>query len=171
MTHKMHAGHVEVAVAKLIGYRTHTIVPNVSWGLGLNHECDMLVLDQQNRFTEIEIKVSASDLKKDFTKWHGHKNKIISRHVYAMPISLCEKYHDLIPKTFGIISVEPKKMGHENDPTWIPMYEASWYRLVKHKVIETPCEKKIRKFMELGCMRIWSLKEVNNRKIYKNTSR
>lgn len=28
----------------------------------MNHECDMLALDSQGRFTEIEIKVSASGL-------------------------------------------------------------------------------------------------------------
>jgi hypothetical protein len=29
---KLHAGHIEVAVAELLGWREHTIVPNVSWG-------------------------------------------------------------------------------------------------------------------------------------------
>lgn len=154
----MHAGHVESAVAVLINYRKHVIVPNVSWGLGLNHECDMLILDGQNRFTEVEIKVSASDLKADFKKMHGHKSKIISRLIYAMPIELCEKYQDLIPKHCGIIAVR------EVSRYDVTGYRAEWFRMCKHdKTKEKPNPQTIRKFLELGCMRIWTLKAHNNR--------
>lgn len=155
----MHAGHVESAVAVLINYRKHVIVPNVSWGLGLNHECDMLILDDQNRFTEVEIKVSASDLKADFKKEHGHKSRFISRLIYAMPIELCEKYKDLIPAHCGIIAVrEFNPWGYE-----ISGYKAEWFRMCKHdKTKEKPSPQTIRKFFELGCMRIWTLKSHNN---------
>jgi hypothetical protein len=88
---RLHSGHMEVAVAELIGYRNHTIVPNVSWGLGLRHECDMLVLDKKGQFTEIEIKISLADLKADFKKPHGHASKIITRLVYAIPKDMLEK--------------------------------------------------------------------------------
>lgn len=120
----------------------------------------MLVLDEQNRFTEIEVKISAADMKADFRKGHGHRSKIISRLVYAMPQHLCEKYEDLIPEGCGIISVFPWRPS--NDRTnWIPLYKAEWWRMARHKVEEKPSDKQIRKFMELGCMRIWSLKETN----------
>lgn len=155
---KIHAGHVESAVAFLINYRKFTIVPNVSWGLGLNHECDMLILDDQNRFTEVEIKVSASDLKADFKKAHGHNSKIISRLIYAMPIELCEKYQDLIPKNCGIIAVREVTQYNTS------YYKAEWFRMCKHdKTKEKPSSQTIRKFLELGCMRIWSLKAHNNK--------
>ena len=155
----MHAGQVESAVAVLINYRKNVIVPNVSWGLGLFHECDMLVLDGQNRFTEIEIKVSASDLKADFKKEHGHKSKIISRLIYAMPIELCQKYQDLIPKHCGIIAV--REYTRYN----LTGYKAEWFRMCKHdKSKEKPSAQTIRKFMELGCMRIWTLKAHNNKR-------
>lgn len=156
---KIHAGEVELAVVALIDYRKNTIVPNVSWGLGFNHECDMLVLDDQDRFTEIEIKISASDLKADFKKTHGHKSNIISRLIYAMPIGLCEKYQNLIPGHCGIIAVREVMIGTRT------FNKAEWFRRCKHdKTKEKPSPKTIRKFMELGCMRIWSLKNHNNNK-------
>lgn len=174
---KIHAGQVEVAVAKLLNYRVYTIVPNVFWGLDLWHECDMLALDKQGRFTEIEIKVSASDLKADFKKSHGHKSKFISRLFYAMPIDLCEKYADLIPNHCGIISVKPqtfwrfkKESSSFEKRHGIALkesfegYKAEFYRQAKHdKTKDKPDEKTIIKFMQLGCMRIWSLKEHNNK--------
>ena len=103
---KLHAGHMEVAVARLIGWQSNTIVPNVYWGLGLRHEADLLVLDQKGRFTEIEIKVSKSDLKADFKKGHSHESSIISRMVFAVPESLVSTVTDLAPKKYGIISVQ-----------------------------------------------------------------
>lgn len=153
---KIHAGHVELAVALLLNWRRYTIVPNVSYGLGLRHECDMLALDDKNRFTEIEIKVTASDLKADFKKPHGHRSSMISRLVYAMPVSLYEKHGHIIPKDCGVITVsEVKGIG----------FRAKWVRQCRHKAVSNPpSAKTIRKFMELGCMRIWSLKAHNNRK-------
>lgn len=158
---KIHAGHIEVAVAKLLNYRIYTIVPNVSWGLGLRHECDMLALDDKGRFTEIEIKVTASDLKKDFMKWHGHKSEMISRLVYAMPAKLFEKHGALIPAHCGVITVHDME-----SPTGSMGFRASWQRLCKHKPIsKPPDDKTILKFMSLGCMRIWSLKAHNNSRV------
>lgn len=65
-TPKPNTQDMELAVTGLLNFRVYTIVPNVSWGLGLGHECDLLALDQQRRFTEIEIKISKSDLVRDF---------------------------------------------------------------------------------------------------------
>lgn len=155
---KCHAGHIEVAVANLIGYRANTIVPNVSWGLGLRHECDMLVLNKSGRFTEIEIKTNVSDLKADFKKMHGHRSKIISRLVYAMPKALYEKHGALIPSGCGVITVSHNE--HLNK------FEAQWQQQARHnKEKEKPDAQTVLKFMSLGCMRIWSLKEKNNGKV------
>ncbi len=155
----MKSNEVEIAVSNLINYRTNTIVPNVSWGLGLYHECDMLVLDSQDRFTEIEIKVSASDLKADFKKTHGHYSKIISRLVYALPREIYEKHGSIIPRNCGVIVLEYIEIGERK------ILKATWERVVKHnKLKEKPSPKVIRKFMELGCMRIWTLKKHLNTK-------
>jgi hypothetical protein len=160
---KIHAGHIECAVAVLIDYRAHTIVPNVSHGLYLNHECDMLVLDKNNRFTEVEIKISISDLKADFKKSHGHKSKYISRLVYAVPHDLLDKSMKIIPDEFGVISVRWVDWGtiyNGHSGYW----KAEWVRTVRHsKNAEKPPQSIINKFYQLGCMRIWSLKNHNNR--------
>lgn len=162
-TTKLNAAHIELAVANLLNPRVYVIVPNVSYGLYLNHECDMLALDKQGRFTEIEIKISASDLKADFKKPHGHKSKIISRLIYAMPYDLCKKFEDLIPLNCGIISVttECEPWSHN-----IAIIKAKHYRQAKHdKTKEKPSENIKNLFMRLGCMRIWSLKAHNNKRL------
>jgi len=168
---RCHAGIVEIAVAKLLNYRQYTIVPNVSWGLGLSHECDLLALDDQDRFTEVEIKVSLSDLKADFKKTHKHFSKFISRLVYALPARLYAKHADLIPKEFGVIVIEftPAIYYHgvrvgnpqiDSTGAVIGNFKAKWERRVKHyKHAEKPSPATIRKFMSLGCMRIWDLKQ------------
>jgi hypothetical protein len=152
---KLHSGHMEVAVAELIGWREHSIVPNVFWGLNLRHEADLLVLDKAGRFTEIEIKVTLSDLKADFKKRHGHYSKIIGRLIYAVPDKLVEYAKEHIPKESGLISVRWNQ--------YIGKFVATWVYTCKHqKGTEKPDAKKIQKFLELGCMRIWSLKQVLN---------
>ena len=152
-----HSGDMELAVAILIGFRQHAIVPNVSWGLGLNHECDMLVLDSKDRFTEIEIKVIKSDLLADFKKTHGHESKIISRLVYAVPDYLLDSAIELVPRHQGIIAVK----SIEINGTMV--FKAHWVRIPKHNKLTQPLSQaKIRKFMELGLMRIWTLKAKNN---------
>lgn len=141
---------------KLIGFRKNVIVPNVSWGLGLSHECDMLYLDSKDRFTEVEIKISLSDLKADFKKWHSHKSNIISRLQYAVPERLAEQAINLIPKTAGLITVRWSEH--------VGCYIAEYQRVGTHnKGCQKPKPETIKNFMRLGCMRIWSLKEVNNK--------
>jgi hypothetical protein len=153
---KLNAGHIELAVAKLIGYRRHTIVPNVSWGLGLNHECDLLVLDEKGRLTEIEIKISKSDLKADFKKMHGHTSNIISRLIYAVPVEMEDYTLTLIPKNAGLISVK-----HYEQNNRILCF-AHWVRRCVHdKNKDMPDRRTLEKLYQLGCMRIWSLKQHN----------
>lgn len=156
----MHAGNIELAVAALLNYRVYTIVPNVSHGLYLNHECDMLAL-KDGKFTEIEIKISLSDLKADFKKSHGHKSKYISRLVYAIPEEMLAKAEQIIPKEYGIIVV---KTYPPRESTSLPRYGASWYRQCRHrKTTEAIPRDILDKFYHLGCMRIWSLKFHNNK--------
>lgn len=147
---KIHSGYIEVAVALLLDYRRYTIVPNVHWGAGFSHECDMLAIDGDNKMTEIEVKISMADLKADFKKKHGHSSKYISRLVYAMPEKMITKAVEIIPKEHGIISV--KWNGYR--------FEAKWVRKARHRkhYIEQVPQSKIINIMRLGCMRIWSLK-------------
>jgi hypothetical protein len=152
---KIHAGHIELAVVDLLNYRVYTIVPNISYGLLNNWEADLLCYN--GKFTEIEIKITVSDLKADFKKTHSHKHKYITRLIYAMPESLCEKYGYLIPKNHGIISVKWNE--------YLGRFVARWYRQCRHNGSQEIPESFIRDFMRLGCMRIWSLKKHLNNKL------
>lgn len=165
---KLHSGHIESAVVRLLNYRVYTIVPNVREGLNLSHECDLLCLDGKGRFMEIEIKISAGDLKADFKKSHGHRSKYIGRLAYAMPKELAEKYKDLIPENCGLISVQIETLPKykTSDLITYTYLTAKWIRLCKHNkaTLEVPVQKQL-DFMRLGCMRIWSLKAHNNGKL------
>lgn len=96
---------IEVAVAKYFNFRTNIIVPNAWWGVGLNHECDLLVLTQSDYAYEVEIKVSKSDLLADLKKPHLHKHKKIKRLYFAIPLSL-KDYCANIPDHAGVLVVE-----------------------------------------------------------------
>jgi len=126
---KIHAGHMEVAVANLIG---------------------------SDAFHEIEIKISASDLRADFNKRHGHDSKIISSLTYAVPDKLLNLAHQLVPAECGLIAVNWNKYSG--------CHTARWIRRAKRRKGVVVTNGTIRDFMRLGCMRIWSLKHHNNNK-------
>lgn len=150
----MRAIDVEIAVVNLFGHRRTVMVPNVYWGLGLRHEADLICLDPQGRFTEVEIKVSKSDLKADLRKTHNHWSSIISRLVYAMPEELIPVAKQILPRHAGLISVQYQPAGK----TTLKMPVAYWVRISKHNSLR-PSQNQIQDFMRLGCMRIWSLKQ------------
>lgn len=143
---------MEIAVVNLLDYRRHEIVPNVSWGI-VNHECDLLCLDGNGRFTEIEIKISRSDLKADFSKTHNHSSKMISRLVYAVPSEILDTAIELCPKHCGIIEVTTTDGKYDTK-----VFEAHWYRMCRHNG-NRPTEIQINQFRRLGLMRIWTLKQ------------
>jgi hypothetical protein len=154
---KIHSGHIEVAISLLIDVRSHLIVPNVHWGWDLRHEADLITVDSKNRVTEIEIKISLSDLKADFKKGHTHQNRKIGRLYYAIPIELLEKALPLIPLNCGIITVEWSLNTY---------FKAKFYRMVRYsKEIPPITDSQKLKLAELGCMRVWSLKNILYKKI------
>lgn len=155
MAIKLHSGYMEVAVANLLNPRIHTIAPNISWGLGFKHECDLLVLDVKGRFTEVEIKISMADLKKDFEKPHGHFSPYIGRLVYAIPLEMLPDALPLIPPKCGIITVARRNYPNKYQGP----FKASWYKQCLHrKDTELVPDWMREKFYQLAAMRIWSLK-------------
>lgn len=139
----MTTSDLEKKVVALLNPTVFCIVPNVSWGLGLRHECDLLCLDDQERFTEIELKVDKYDLRNDFKKSHGHKSRMISRLVYAVPDYLEEEALRIVPKECGIIVADHKYLT------------ARWLRVSRHNK-NRPTEKDIKKFYRLGLIRLWT---------------
>lgn len=169
---------MEVAITKMMDFRKNIIVPNISWGAGL-HECDLLVINKKGFATEVEIKVSKADLKKDFTKGHNHESIKIKYLYYAVPESLLGIALELVPAHAGIIVCKAHEQKHviigkiatdEGTTTcWKipnPLILAHIHRSPKpvHEY-RAMTEKEIINICRLGCMRIWKLKEqINNHK-------
>lgn len=153
---------MELAVAQFFNWRVNTIVPNLSWGMGL-HECDLLIITPQGYATEVEIKISLSDLKKDQLKEHKHNDKRIKRLYFAIPESLLKHSH-LIPERAGILVVRN-----------IDVTQNVWdtVKINRHPQVVNEgkfTEDEIKRITKLGTMRIWPLKKkiINNFKSGKN---
>lgn len=136
---------IEIAVAKKFNFRRNIIVPNVSWGLLKYHEADLLIVTKSGYATEIEIKVSASDIRADLKKKHGHVDHKIKYVYFAVPEELAG--HADIPRHFGLISV-----SNYGRCTILRRSESN-----RSAVKLT--EKEINHLLHLGCMRIWLLKK------------
>ena len=147
---------MEVAIAKYFGYRTHIVVPNISWGF-FNHECDLFFVRKSGYGFEVEIKRSKSDMLADFKKKHGHKdrkNRIVQLY-YAFPEELLPKVKDLVPEECGIITVQWSE--------WNNRAYASMHRDAKRKKgAKRLTEKEQLQIARLGTLRIWTLKEKLN---------
>jgi len=136
---------IEAAVVKYFDPRRCCIVPNVWWGLDLNHECDLFVLTKAGYAYEVEIKTSRADLKADIKKRHLHVSKWVRKLYFAIPENL-EAGIDLIPEKAGILVVtktgQVKKFREAKSDT---------------RAKRLP-EKTQLKLARLGTMRIWPLK-------------
>jgi hypothetical protein len=75
----LHARDIEVAVANWYGHRANLIVPNVWWGWGMRYEADLVVLRPSGCVEEVEIKVTASDIRAERKKSHLHDDPRVRR--------------------------------------------------------------------------------------------
>jgi hypothetical protein len=100
---------MEIALMQFLNIRRNLIVPNVSWGVANLHECDLLVLSKNNYATEIEIKISKSDLLADNKKRHKHRHNHIARFFFATPYFLKEVALKSIPSRAGLYIVHQNK--------------------------------------------------------------
>jgi hypothetical protein len=141
---------IELAVANWLNYRQNIIVPNVSWGL-LDHEADLFSVNVTGYATEIEIKVSASDLKKDASKPHGHRSNLIKYLYFAIPESLL-KYSEFIPERAGILVC-----NYNSDKSRV--YVSKDRDAYPNKSARKLTEKEISHTAHLGCMRIFNMKK------------
>ena len=144
----MTAQQVEMAVADHFGYRANLIVPNVHWGLGLPYEADLVVLRPSGWAIEVEIKVTASDIKADLKKRRKHDSNLFRELYFAVPDRLAE--HPDIPSYAGILSVSWHNGG------FIKVKKIRCAALRKTATKWKPETRQ--KLMELAAMRIWSLK-------------
>lgn len=136
---------IELALANHLNIRTNIIVPNIHWGL-LPYEVDLLVLSSKGYATEIEIKVSVSDLKADKLKKHDHSSNLIKRLFFAMPDCL-EKHITHVPAKAGILLVD---------------YYGRVKEIRKPKINTAArklTDKEIHQVLRLGNMRTWNLRK------------
>lgn len=143
---------IEVAVANHFGARTHVIVPNVSWGM-FNYELDLVVLNIRSMYaSEIEIKISKSDLKRDQQKRHHHDSNMMKWLWFAIPHDLVRAW-ELIPDRAGILCVE----------------EDGKVLVLRKPAINTTARKwdyrDAYKLARLGTLRIWDLRRNLNQSL------
>lgn len=137
-------------------FTRYMILPRARWGIHkINHECDMIALSKNNVLTEIEIKISKSDLIADKRKRHNHKSDVISRLFYAVPEHLVEFALTFIPEYAGLIKC------HNGYSTIIkrPTYKKS----------DKLSESDIKHMYELLQMRYWSEKTREHNRIQKKS--
>ena len=156
---------MEIALMENYNVRQNLIVPNVSWGLLPDfHECDLLILRKSMIGTEIEIKVSKADLKKDKSKKHDHTHELIKNFYFAVPFWLKEFALEHIPDKAGLITVRRYESNYYNG------YTGKDYTKVCYDITEVKpcnCNENFRKWSDdekqklqrLAAMRILTLKK------------
>ena len=146
---------IELGIIWRYDPRRYLIIPNVTYGFGLRHEADLiLVRNNTNYCFEIEIKRTIADLKKDFLKKHGHidPKKRIKELYYALPTGLIDKAVPIIEennKTAGIIFCYKTR-------------EACFSTHIKYAVPDKTArplnEREINELTRLGTIKLWSAK-------------
>jgi len=146
---------IEVAIMEYLGVRKNVIVNGIHWGLNvgnkLMHECDLLSLTKSSYATEIEIKISKSDLLKDKEKKHKHNHNHIKYLWFAVPEKLKETAIKEIPDRAGLYSL------HKWDDGRITVYIEKHAQPRKNAIKWTDEERN--DLMRLGTMRIITLKK------------
>jgi len=120
---------MELAIFREFSKSGNIVVNNFCHTIVGLHECDMLILNPRGYATEIELKISTSDLRADFKKFHGHINSHIARFFYAVPKKLVKLALELIPERAGLYSISNKtimpaiKNYYGYHPEWV------WYKI------------------------------------------
>lgn len=144
---------LQVVMMKHFHPRQNTIVPNVYWGMGLNHEADLLMVTPAGICTEIEIKISANDLKNDAKKNHAHIDEIINYFYFCVPEYLQELALQVIPEDAGLFVCSQNKWFPENRFAIIVKQEKKALRRNKGKWDP----EKIAQLERLGRLRAYDL--------------
>lgn len=145
----MTAREIEVAVAKYFDYRANLIVPNVSWGL-LDHEADLLMLSRAGYATEIEIKISRADLRRDQGKHHHHESDLVKAFWFAVPAALREFALTAIPEEAGLLEIRERVAG---DAVYRRAYKVRDPKPRPHSRRFTDAERE--QLARLAAMRYW----------------
>jgi hypothetical protein len=137
---------IEWAVAVFFHPHNNIVVPNVTWGMDLGYEADLLVMTPAGYLYEVEIKISKSDLKADRKKYHHHDGEKIRKLWFAFPEKLCRaECFELVPDGAGILSV--------NSTGWTKEIQKA---VIRKHASTTAIDRD--RFLYLGYVRLWHLK-------------
>ncbi len=144
---------MEIAIMNHFNIRQNIIVPNILWSF-FNHEADIIILSKSKYATEIEIKISKADLKKDKEKNHCHESEMIKYLWFAVPKKLTGFALTEIPEKAGLIEVRENKGSVYINKIREPQLNSNHRKWT---------DRERTKLAELGCMRILGLKtKINN---------
>lgn len=134
------------------GIRNDIVVPNVSWGMGINYEADLIVLNRQGYATEYEIKRSYSDFVADFAKDEdAHKAPWVYRFYYVLPLLIKDRAEEFIRHT-GIET--PAVLFYDENGNFTSNNGCSYVKGGRKMFLEEQL-----KLARLGVMRYWNLRE------------
>lgn len=147
--------HLGLAHYSPVHYRRcFCVIPNASWGMGLPFEADVLAINKSGYMTEVEIKVSMSDWRKDMEKRKhllGHQSHV-RRFYYAAPMKLAKRYQEIegLPAYAGVIGV-----GSEN------LDSAAHLEILKSAEVNTSArrlrDKEMMNAARLSALRVWTM--------------
>jgi hypothetical protein len=141
------ASTISLAIAKYFGTRTHIIVANVSWGMDLPYEADLLILHASGYMDEVEIKISKSDLRRDRLKYHNHDGRHIRRLWFAVPEKLAPIIHEIQERAGVLVVGADGRVRMERRP-------------IINKLAPKLRDDQKFQLARLGAMRVWDLKWV-----------
>ncbi|MDA3856407.1 MAG: MmcB family DNA repair protein [Candidatus Woesearchaeota archaeon] len=105
IVNKITTPEMEIILMSYLDIRRNIIIPNLSWGM-IHYEADIVSLTKSNYATEIEIKISMADLKKDKEKRHNHDSIYFKYLYFAVPWYMKEKCMEYIPEKAGLLVID-----------------------------------------------------------------
>lgn len=140
--------------AYIVVPRVH-IDPDYNTGSSFPYEADIILLNRKSNYaTEIEIKVSKSDLIKDKDKKHNHDSNLFSRLYFAVPKDLYEIALEHVPDKAGILVIYKyrnyykviEKRRPKRNTMAVPLspYKEKWLLMAAYYKI-LPLHRKIKK--------------------------
>lgn len=121
------------------------------------HETDLVAVNKNGYCTEVEIKISKGDFKKDFTKDHYHESGYIKNFYYAVPYYMVDFALENLPEGAGLLEVIP----HKN---------CGIVRIKKYAIPRKGARKisedKLEKLKRYNGMRYWSLLRSIRKKLW-----
>ena len=134
---------------RTFSFLRYIVVPNVAWGMGLDYECDLLAMTDCGYLVEVEIKISAADIKRDAKKrkWGTYdKDSPVSRLYFAAPAALASVLIEHAPMYAGVITVQAGLTG----------FAVRTERKAQKRDVRSLNDEERLKLARLGTLRYWS---------------